>query len=307
VSNFSHQTLRQGLIVRTLTNNYSVEITAKEGVNFQAVSGAIPPGANVAIGSLPLDHLGTCVQAAIAVREAGLVPVPHLAARRIATAHELNTLLYRLSRQAAVDSVFVIAGDLCAPRGPFSDALSLIRCGTLSQHRIRKIGIAGHPEGHPDISSEKLWQAILAKRDVLAAMNVPYEIVTQFSFDSDAILDWLKRIRDAGILAPVKISIAGPASIKSMIRFASVCGVNTSAKVVAKYGFSLAALLGQTAPDALVADLEDKFQTSVHGEARLHFHTFGGVTKTVDWIQAYRQKRLSISHFRVAENGREAI
>jgi methylenetetrahydrofolate reductase (NADPH) len=57
------------------------------------------------------------VQAAIAVRQAGVVSVPHLAARRIATAHELNTLLQRLSREAAAVSVFVIAGDLREPAG----------------------------------------------------------------------------------------------------------------------------------------------------------------------------------------------
>ncbi len=279
--------------MRTLTNNYSVEITSKDGANFQAATGAMPPGTEVAITSLAVDEVEPGVQAAIAVRRAGMIPVPHLAARRVASPRELDSLLARWSTAAAVDRVFVIAGDTRESQGSFPDALSLIQSAAWSTYKMQRIGIAGYPEGHPSIAQDKLWRALLAKRDLLTSMNLSYEIVTQFSFDADAILDWLKRIRDAGILAPVKIGVAGPASVKSLLRFAAVCGVNASAKVMAKCGFSLATLLGQTGPDALVTDLEEKFQTSQHGEARLHFYPFGGVTKTVDWVRGFREKRLS--------------
>jgi methylenetetrahydrofolate reductase (NADH) len=275
----------------SLTSNYSIEITDKEGARFQELCGPIPCLTDVAITSLPREEMEGRIRTAVALRRAGLVPIPHLAARRMASLQALDSLLSRLTSEAAVDSVFVIAGDTQETQGPFDDALALIQNADWVKYAVKRIGIAGYPEPHANISQDKLRQALFAKRDFLASINMPYEIVTQFSFDSDSILDWLERLRDAGILAPVKIGVAGPASVKSLLRFASVCGVNASAKVVAKYGFSLAALLGHTGPDALVTNLEDKYQASIHGVARIHFYPFGGIEKTIDWVRGYRQKR----------------
>jgi methylenetetrahydrofolate reductase (NADPH) len=277
--------------VTKLTERYSLEITGKDREQFHASSKALPRASEVAITSLPSDLADDRVQTAIAVRKAGFIPVPHLAARRLKSAVEVNQLVDRLSEQASVDRFFVIAGDVREPLGPFPDALALIGSGALHRSSIAKIGIAGYPDGHPNISQDQLWRALRAKGDLLTAMRMPYEIVTQFSFDSDAILSWLKRLRDAGIAAPVKIGVPGPATIKSLLRFAAVCGVNASSKVVTKYGFSLASLLGHAGPDALLTDLEQKYQPSEHGDVRLHFYPFGGIAKTVEWIPGFRQRR----------------
>lgn len=274
-----------------LTERYSLEITAKDREHFHASSKAIPRASEVAITSLPGDLAEDRVQTAVAVRKAGFIPVPHLAARRLTSAVEVNQLIERLTVQASVDRLFVIAGDVREPLGPFPDALALIGSGALNRSSIKKIGVAGYPDGHPNISHDQLWRALMAKGDLLTEMRISYEIVTQFSFDSDAILVWLKRLRDTGIVAPVKIGVPGPATIKSLLRFAAVCGVNASSKVVTKYGFSLASLLGHTGPDALLTDLEQKYQPSEHGDVRLHFYPFGGVAKTAEWIPGFRQKR----------------
>ena len=48
--------------------------------------------------------------------------------------------------------------------GPYEDALSVFRTGLLAKHGIRRIGISGYPEGHPEIGNEKLCQASREKQ-----------------------------------------------------------------------------------------------------------------------------------------------
>jgi methylenetetrahydrofolate reductase (NADPH) len=45
-------------------------------------------------------------------------------------------------------------------------------------------------------------------------------------------------------------------------------------------------LLGAAGPDKFVNRLRDGLGAE-HGMVRLHFYPFGGVAKTVDWIDAY--------------------
>src|SRR3546814_10207425 len=77
-------------------------------------------------------------------------------------------------------------------------------------------------------------------------------VVTQFGFDPDAFLAWLKEARVRGIDTPVRIGIPGPAGIKTLLRFAARCGVGASASVLMKYGASITNLLGSAGPDRLV-------------------------------------------------------
>ena len=55
---------------------------------------------------------------------------------------------------------------------------------------------------------------------------------------------------------------------------------------MAKYGLSITKLLGTAGPDRLIEALAEGL-TPGHGDVRLHFYPFGGVGKTVDWINDY--------------------
>ena len=272
-----------------LTDRCSLEITAKDEQSLREARPYLAPGTEVSITFLPTDLLGSCVAAAVAIRHEGLIPIPHLSARRLESAADLETFLTRLSNEAAVDRVFVIAGDSAEPQGPFADALAIIQSGSLARHGMGRVGIAGYPEGHPTIPHDKLWQALKSKQEALAAQNHSCEIVTQFSFDADAILIWLKRLRDEGILTPVKIGIPGPASVRSLLRYAARCGVGASSKVMAKYGLSLSKLLSPAGPDALVAELEAHLHPSIHGEVSTHLYPFGGIQRAVEWVHQYHE------------------
>jgi methylenetetrahydrofolate reductase (NADPH) len=271
---------------RNMVDGYSIEITAKDVASLEAAAAAIPAETPVAITFLPGEAMAARIAAAVRVRQLGFEPMPHFSARRIAAAAAFETYLAAVAAQAAVRRCFVVAGDPPAPDGPYFDSSALIASGAFERAGIRAIGIGGHPEGHPHMSSEQAWQVLEAKCADIAARGLAPLIVTQFAFDAAAVLAWLAALRRRGIDAPVRIGVPGPAGIKTLVRFAARCGVGASAGVLAKYGISIGQLLGTAGPDRLVAALADGL-TPAHGPVRLHFYPFGGVERTVAWIADY--------------------
>ncbi len=267
-----------------LLSSYSLEMTAKDAPALAEAAQAIPRGSRMSVTFLPGEEQAARVRAAAAARQLGFVPIPHLSARRLASRDELDGYLGQLVEQAAVDHVFVIAGDLPEPAGPFGDALAIIESGLLEKHGIRHVGISGYPEGHPGIANDKLWAAMRDKHAALKARSMDVSVITQFGFDAAPMLPWLREVRAIGIDAPVYLGVPGPASVKTLLRFAARCGVTASAKVMARYGLSLTRLLGAAGPDALVDDLAAALDPAEVGEAHLHFYPFGGFSKTIDWI-----------------------
>lgn len=269
-----------------VTDGYSLEMTAKDFDALHQAAPGIAPDTPVAITFLPGETIDARVAAAAAVRRLGFEPMPHLSARRIATLGELDTMLGRAVDEAGARRAFIVAGDPPEPAGPFADTLSIIRTGLLEKHGFRAVGVAGHPEGHPNMTGEALWDALTAKLDALDERGLGALIVTQFGFDADPFIDWLSELRARGIMAPVRIGVPGPAGIKTLLRFAARCGVGASAAVMTKYGVSITQLLGKAGPDRLVDALAARL-TPAHGPVRLHFYPFGGLVNTVEWINGY--------------------
>lgn len=269
--------------------DHSFEMTAKDVSGLQEAAHVIAPGTQISITFLPGEDFSARLRAAAMVRRLGFVPVPHISARRIASADELAGFVDGLASEADVDHVFLVAGDRQHAQGPYEDALALIRSGVLQRAGIRHAGIAGYPEGHPDIAPEKLWQALLDKRAALADLGLGVSIVTQFGFDSRSVIEWLAQVRTQGVDAPVRIGVPGPASVKMLLRYAARCGVGASAKVLGKYGISITGLLKTAGPAALITALADGLDPLVHGTARLHFYSFGGLARTAQWVDEFQR------------------
>lgn len=275
--------------MHTILGGPSIEMIAKDADRLGEAAALLPRRTEVSITFLPDENIDARVAAAVAARDAGLVPVPHISARRLASQAELDEFLERLTREAAVDRVFAVAGDAAKSAGLYPDALALIGSGMFERHAIRHVGIAGYPEGHPDIPRAALWTALAEKQEMLAAMGLGTTIVTQFGFAAAPILAWLSEVRDRGISAPVRIGVPGPASARTLLRFAARCGVGASAKAMAKYGLSLTQLLNAAGPDRLLGALSEGLVRERHGEARLHFYPFGGLVRTAAWIRQFRE------------------
>lgn len=272
-----------------ITDGFSLEMTAKDEGVLRDAAPLMPVDTPISITYLPGEEISARVAATVAVRELGFEPMPHFSARRITSEDDFEGYLKAVVEQAGVKRCFIVAGDPPEPQGPYFDTLALIKTGAFERSGVQAIGIGGHPEGHPNMTEAECWQVLEAKVREIEARGMAALIVTQFSFDPDACLDWLKELRARGIECPVRMGVPGPAGIKRLLSFAARCGVGASTAVLKKYGISVTNLLGTAGPDKLV----DQFARGLgdeHGRVRLHFYPFGGMTKTLEWIQDYNAR-----------------
>lgn len=272
-----------------ITDGFSLEMTAKDEASLRDAAPLIPAETPIAVTYLPGEEVDARVAATVAVRELGFEPMPHFSARRITSQDDFEAYLKAVVEKAGVRRCFIVAGDPPEPQGPYFDTMALIATGAFERAGIQAIGIGGHPEGHPNMSEAECWAVLEAKVREIESRGMAPLVVTQFGFDPDAFLVWLKELRARGIMCPVRIGIPGPAGIKRLLAFAARCGVGASASVMKKYGVSITNLLGTAGPDKLV-DAFAKGLGEEHGRVRLHFYPFGGLKKTVEWIADYAQR-----------------
>lgn len=273
-----------------ITDGFSLEMTAKDEASLRDAAPLIPAETPIAITYLPGEEVDARVAATVAVRELGFEPMPHFSARRITSQDDFEAYLKAVVEKAGVRRCFIVAGDPPEAQGPYSDTMSLIATGAFERSGIQAIGVGGHPEGHPNMTPDQCWDVLEAKVREIERRGMAPLVVTQFGFDPDAFLGWLKELRARGIECPVRIGIPGPAGIKRLLAFAARCGVGASASVMKKYGVSITNLLGTAGPDKLV-DAFAKGLGEEHGRVRLHFYPFGGLTKTLEWVKDYESRR----------------
>jgi methylenetetrahydrofolate reductase (NADPH) len=267
-------------------SGYSLEAIRPKAFDIEALKASAPKGMRVylsAVAGRPVDEV---IGHAKAVHAAGFDPVPHLAARKFASRDALSGLLARLNGEAGVRHVLVIAGDSDAAAGPLASAMEVIESGLLQRHGISGIGIAGHPDGHPRIPAETLDLALSNKIEAAQQSGLTAEIVTQFCFEPATIIRWIGRLRDLGVENPVRVGMAGPAGVATLLRYAARCGVKASAAGAARQAGLVKHMFGGSAPDAIVRALADAGGNGRLGDIGAHFFSFGGVDTTARWAAA---------------------
>ena len=272
-----------------ITHAYSLEVSAKDIAALSAAAPRILTGSTIATPYLPRENDDARLAAARAVRRLGFEPMPHLSARRIASLAGFESFVQRAAAEAGVERCFVIAGDPTTPVGPFTDSAALIDTGIFERAGMKVIGVGGHPEGHPVMSTAEQWDVLERKCRSIEMRGMAPLIVTQFAFDADIVLTWLQALRARGITHPVRVGVPGPASIAVLARYAAVCGVSACASMWSKYGVSIGKLFGTAGPDLFVECLAAGL-TAAHGEVSLHFFPFGGIAQSVKWIEQYRAR-----------------
>jgi methylenetetrahydrofolate reductase (NADPH) len=271
-----------------LIDGFSLEMTGKDVPGLEEARHAIPAGTKINVTFLGNEDLEMRVTAAKAVRDLGFVPVPHISARRLSSQDQLEEYLGRLQQVGATEHVFSVGGDPAEPEGPYPDSLSVIRTGLLQKYGAREVSIAGYPEGHPDIKTDVLWRHLEDKSAELKEQGLDAVILTQFAFDTDPVMTWIKAVRDRGIDSQIRVGTPGPAGIKRLLGFARRFGIGANAMIVKKYGFSLTNLMGTAGPDRFVSDLSSLLaEDPAAGDVRLHFYTFGGLLATSDWAREF--------------------
>jgi methylenetetrahydrofolate reductase (NADPH) len=272
----------------------SLEATRPNAQDVAALQDAAAPGTPVYLSAVLSRPQEEVVEQAARVRAAGLEPVPHLAVRNFASTEALARLLDRLTGEAGVRRLLVIAGDRAEPAGPFHGALEAIDSGLISRRGIVEIGISGYPDGHPRIASHELDRLLAAKLEAAAQTGLKVNIVTQFCLDAAPILDWLRRLRDHGVDNPVRIGLAGPTSLTALMRYAKRCGVRASTQGLARNAGLVKHLLGAAAPDAIIRALIDANRDGELGDIAPHLFSFGGIGATARWAAAAASGKMTL-------------
>ena len=277
--------------ITALLNGYSVELSPTNEKIVDSAIERLDPKAEVYLTWIPGEDPLKAVAPAGKLRRAGLYPVPHIGARHVESAAQLDDLFGNFVGEG-IDRFLLIGGEREKPLGPYDSTLQVMQSGLLQKHGITRAKISGFPEGHPAIPEPVLAESMVAKMNYGRSLGLDLQIVTQFVFEGEPIAQWLRHIRRLGVDLPVRIGLAGPAGIATLTRYAMHCGVGNSIRALTKSA-SFGKLLTERDPEPVIRELlaeapgGDPF-AKPFGIGALHFYTFGGLKKTVEWIKSMR-------------------
>jgi methylenetetrahydrofolate reductase (NADPH) len=244
----------------------------------------LPEQVRLTVTCSPKHGLDRTVEIAARLRGLGHAVTVHLAARMVRDRAHLDDVLAAIAR-AGIDDAFVIGGDATPPHGPYPSAVELLPLVHEHPHRPRTLGIAGYPEGHPLIDAETLSDAMEQKS------RLADYVTTQLCFDPDAILDWVRRARRAGLELPVLVGLPGVVDRAKLLEISMRVGVGPSLSFLRKHGgfrnlLRLSAGSADRLYDALAPRLGDP-QLNIAG---FHYFTFNRLLDTWRWEQEKRSR-----------------
>jgi methylenetetrahydrofolate reductase (NADPH) len=282
----------------------SLEITAHDQALPARLAGLLPPGTILYVAHTPNTTVSDVAETSGLVQRSGFRACPHIVARRIAGRAELDAALVRM-KSAGVTQALLVAGDVATAAGEFESSLDVLGTGALAAAGIDTVGVAGFPEGNPKVDAAMAWDALVRKQAFAERSGVRMYIVSQFGFHPEALVGWDRELTRHGITLPVHVGVAGPASLGSLVKFARLCGVGASLGAL----FTNPGALGTL--KTLVKTVNEIFPQVVRmREGHLarhvvqpHFFSFGGIMKTVEWLEAVRAGEFDFD----AEAGRIAV
>ena len=156
--------------IQTALSTFSFEVTptsAKKlfqdrGADADAVLQKIAVSSKkpfVYVTKLPDGSQQDTIDTANLIKENGLTPIPHIPARGMKNADDLDQFLHKLDCQ----HVLIVGGSLDTPVGEFSESLDLLKTGILQKHAIKTVGLASHPQGADNIDPAVLDKAFVDK------------------------------------------------------------------------------------------------------------------------------------------------
>ncbi len=267
----------------------SIEITGKQIDKIPLLQQNLQVGTKVFVALIDAGHLDAQIDACAALRAAGFEPVPHIPARFVTDENDLDRRIATLVSRAKVDTALVLGGGAPEPVGKYHCAMQLLETGAFQKHGIKRIGIAGHPEGNPDITKlhgeAMLLRTLIEKNAWIQESKMQGFIATQFLFNAEPVVHWAIELKENGINLPIHVGVPGPATIKTLIRYAALCGVGNSARFIRKQALNITKLLTVSEPTEFVEQLaKDHHGHPEHNIAGAHLYPFGGFDKLFEWV-----------------------
>jgi methylenetetrahydrofolate reductase (NADPH) len=252
-----------------------------------AVLEHVPKDVRLTVTASPAKGQDATIDLTVALARHGYDVAPHLSARQVRDRAHLADIVARC-REAGITDVFVVGGDPSDTPTAFRHAHDLLVVLHELGHPFTDVGIGGHPEGHPSVPDEVLFQA-LADKAALAT-----HITTQIVFDPTVILTWARELTRRGIDLPVHIGVPGAVHRQKLLRVSGGLGIGESAAFLKKQQNLLWRFFvpGGYNPDKIIKGLAPHLGATDNALAGFHVFTFNDLGPTETWrtrtLQALR-------------------
>lgn len=238
----------------------------------------IPPNAHLSITVSPTKGIETTLELSKAVSAYLNSPsqiTPHISARLVKSAEHLREILTTIN-VLGIKELFIVGGDASLPLGPYQNSFDLVKAIRDLDDQIR-LGITAYPEGHPLIAKDVLQADLERKAPFVQFM------ASQLCFEAEALKTWLERTRQAGILLPLQIGVAGVVDLAKLMSISTRIGVGDSIRYFSKHSGNVLKLMGGYRPGDLLDKLLPLYGNPYYGIEAFHIYTFNNLQKTEAW------------------------
>jgi methylenetetrahydrofolate reductase (NADPH) len=225
----------------------SLEITTRNEVPASAAYDEI------FITWLPTEGKESVIAKTAELHSKGFKPVPHIAAYKVKDVADAQAIAAAIAPYTK-KAFFIRGGG--QQEGVFSSVAELLATGAFKDFEI---GVGGFPDGNGSLAPAACMEVLRGK-----AATASY-VVTQWSLNETAI----KRFLDESPL-PVYLGVPNRCSLKQLLRFAAVCGVDNSIKGALSNPVNIARFMLGFDPNYIV-----KAFAGHPNLAKIHVYAFG--------------------------------
>lgn len=282
--------------ISAFLRDYSIEITPHDSGKLDDIRAVLADNTPVYVAHPPGVPIDDIVALAGRVQQMGLKATPHIIARKLESKDQLERALARC-QELGIRNALCVAGDITADKPAYNSSLEVLETGLFGKYGFAEVGVAGHPEGSKAIGEERVEQALRGK--AAFAETAPFKLyfATQFGFDPQPFIDWEAATNAKGIKMPIHVGMPGPASLRQLAKFAMLCGVGASMRMLTSRTSAMANLLSTQAPDEMVTALARYRGSNPQSRfEKVHFFAFGGVVKTAKWANAVISGRFVLNN-----------
>ena len=276
----------------SLLDGFTIELNPK--VRHKINSIPLEKKNNIYITYLPDASENDILETIEFVSKNNLTPITHLPARTMKNLDHVRQFLSQVRERTDSKKILVIGGG-GNQLGQITSSLEILNSGLLEENDFNEIGIAGHPEGSPDISQETIDNFLNDKFELTKTKGLNLELVTQFFFDAAPFINWCEELTKKKITIPVRVGFPGPASFKTLLNFGLMSGVGNSINFLKKNSSKVSDLLTKTSNDEMLISLAE-FANKSSPLKSFHCFPFGGFEKTCLWLNELQNGEFTIEN-----------